>query len=437
MGKLAILIFVLFLAGLALFAIDNKEITTIKIPFDDIYEIPKIALILLSSVAGALAMLIAFTIRDTKRFIENWQYQRKQKKEARIQELYSKALNALLAHDEDEAKKSLESILVEEPKYLDALLRLGDIASAEEDYQKAMSFYNKAFASSPQNLEVLFSMESLMEKTGRWADALNYIEKVLDIDDDNLSALYRKRAILERDEKWDELVDVQKTILKHEHTEKDRQREQANLLGYKYEFGRHSLEHGGIEKAKKAFKTLLKLNSDFIPAYLGLAEVMLREGESEDTVNFLEKSYEQTSSLIILARLEDLLISLGEPSRLIRLYENSIAKNPQNHTLRFLLGKLYYRLEMIDDAFETFTYVDASGMASPELYQIMGDLYLKRNQCDRAVAEFKKAIDMKMAFRLPYWCSICGYSSQEWSGRCPSCHNWNTYTFNLHGTGKI
>ena len=141
--------------------------------------------------------------------------------------------------------------------------------------------------------------------------------------------------------------------------------------------------------------------------------------------------------MIILARLEDLLISLGEPSRLIRLYENSLAKKPQNHTLRFLLGKLYYRLEMIDDAFETFTYVDASGMASPELYQIMGDLYLKRDQCDRAVTEFKKAVDMKMAFRLPYWCSTCGYHSQEWSGRCPSCNTWNTSTFNIHGTCKI
>jgi len=436
MGKLAILIFVIFLTGLALFAIDNKEATTIKIPFSDTYETPKIALILLSCVAGALAMLIAFTIRDTKRFIENWQSQRKQKKEAKVQELYSNALNALLAHDEDEAKKFLENILIEDPKHLSALLRLGDIASSEEDYPKAMDYYNKAFASNQEKLEVLFSLEGLMEKTGRWAEALSYIEKILDIDADNLSALYKKRAILERDEKWDELVDVQKTILKHEHTEKDRQREQINLLGYKYEYGRYSLENGEIEKAKKTFKTLLKMNSDFIPAYLGLAETMLREGESEDTVDFLEKSYEQISSLIILARLEDLLISLGEPSRLIRLYENSLSKKPQAHVLRFLLGKLYYRLEMIDDAFEIFTYVDASGMASPELYQIMGDLYLKRNQSDKAVLEFKKAIDMKAAFRLPYWCSTCGYSSQEWSGRCPSCNNWNTFTFNLHGKGK-
>lgn len=437
MGKLAILIFVLFLAVLGYFAILNKEPITITVTPKNIYEIPKIALILLSSAVGALAMLLVFMIRDTRRFIENWQYQRKQKKEAKAQDLYSKALNALLAQKEEEARDALEGVLVEEPEHLDALLRLGDIAASEENYQKALTYYQKALSLNPQNLEALFSIEKIMETTGRWADALNYVEEVLDIDPDNLTALYRKRAILERDDKWDELVYLQKTILKHEHTERDRQREQMNLLGYKYEYGRHSLENGELEKAKKAFRTLLRIDRNFMPAYLGLAEVILREGESEDAVNFLEKSYEQTSSMIILARLEDLLISLGEPSRLIRLYKDHLSKNPQNYILRFFLGKLYYRLEMIDDAFETFTYVDAGAAAYPELHQLLGNLYLRRNQCERAVEEFKKAIDMKKALRLPYCCSTCRYSSQEWSGRCPSCNNWSTYQFNLYGTCKV
>ncbi len=437
MGKLAILIIFLFLLGVGVFAFQNQEITTIKIPGDAVYELPKIVLILSSTAAGIFLTLILFTIRDTKRFIDNWQSQRKQKKDSKIQELYSDALNAILAHEEEYAKKSLGNILAEDGRHLNALLRLGDIAAAEEDYHNAVASYNKAYSYYPQNLEVLFSLESLMEKTARWADALSYIEKILDLDADNLGALYKKRAILERDEKWDELVEVQKTILKHEHSDKDRQREQMNLLGYKYEYGRHSLETGDIEKAKKTFKTVLKLDEGFIPAYLGIAEVMLREGEAEDAVDFLEKNYEQTSSLILLARLEDLLISLSEPSRLINLYEKNLAKSPQNHALRFLLGKLYYRLEMVDDAFDTFTYVDASGMANPELYQIMGDLYLKRNQCDKAAMEFKKAIDMKMAFRLPYKCSHCGHLTQEWTGRCPSCNNWNTFTFNLHGSTKV
>lgn len=428
--------FILFLGAVALFAIFNQEATTIKIPFGKTYEIPKIALLLLSSAVGALAMLIIFAIRDTKRFIINRQYQKRQKKEAEIQELYSKALNTLLAHNEGEAKEFLKSVLSKEPEHLDTLLRFGDIAVSEEDFQKAAEYYQRARNLNPQNLETLFSLERLMEKTGRWSDALNYLEEILEIDEENLSALYRKRDIFERQGRWDELVSVQKLILKNEHTERDRNRERQNLVGYKYEYGRHGLESGELEKAKKAFRTVLRLEKDFVPATLGLAEVLLREGEGEEAINLLEKSYEQTSSPIILARLEDLLISLGEPARLIRIYRNSLSKNPQDLVIKFFLGKLFYRLEMVDDAFETLTSIDTGGAVYPELHQLTGNLYMKRHQPDKAVHEFRKALDIKIALRLPYYCKECGFTSHEWSGRCEGCKRWNTLQFSLDSTCK-
>jgi lipopolysaccharide biosynthesis regulator YciM len=275
-------------------------------------------------------------------------------------------------------------------------------------------------------------MEKLMEKTGRWSDALRYVEDVLEIDDENLSALYKKRDILEKEDKWEELVMVQKTILKNEHTEKDKNRERKNLVGYKYEFGRYCLENGELEKARKAFRTVLRLEKDFIPATLGLAEVLFREGEAEEAIDILEKNYEQTSSIIVLLRLEDLLISVGEPSKLITIYKNSISKNPQDPVIRFFLGKLFYRLEMIDDAFETMTSIDTAGYSYPEMHHLMGNLYMKRNQTDAAVREFKTALDThKCIFNLSYSCSNCGYISSEWSGRCSNCRMWSTYRMNL------
>ncbi len=44
------------------------------------------------------------------------------------------------------------------------------------------------------------------------------------------------------------------------------------------------------------------------------------------------------------------LINHGDPGRLIRFYKSSISKEPQNHALRFFMGKLFYRLERVDDA---------------------------------------------------------------------------------------
>jgi tetratricopeptide (TPR) repeat protein len=433
MSKFAVFIFVLFLGALALFAIYNQEATIVKIPFGTVYETPTIALILLSVAIGALAMLFVFVVRDTKRYVDNLQYQKKQKKDAKVQELYSKALNYLFSHhDQTEAKELLREVLAEEPEHLNALLQLGDIALSEDDFQKAREYYQRAKDLDPKNIEVLFSLERLMEKTGRRPDAIRYIEEILEMDDKNLSALYKKRDILEKQEKWDDLVFVQKTILKNEHTEKDKNRERQNLIGYKYEYGRHSLENGELEKAKKAFRTVLRLERDFIPATLGLAEVLLREGETEEAINLLERAYEQTSSMIVLLRLEDLLISVGEPLRLIRIYKNKILKNPQDPLIKYFLARVYYRLEMIDDAFETMTSLDTGGAAYPEMYQLLGNLYLKRNQTDRAVREYKKAMDSnKCTFSLSYSCSHCGHVSSEWSGRCTNCFKWSTYQLNL------
>ncbi|MDP2157460.1 MAG: tetratricopeptide repeat protein [Nitrospirota bacterium] len=436
MGKLSIFLFVLFLFALSVFSIFNQGTVSIIIPFGPIYEVQKFALILLSIAVGVFVAFIFFTIRDTKKFIDNWQYQKKQKQEIKVQELYSRALNSLLAKNEDAAREALEDILKEEPNHIDALLRLGDIAASDEDFQKANAHYQRARELEPKRIETLFALDSLLEKSGRWSEALRYLDEILDIDDANLTAMYRKREILEKQARWDDVVSLQKSILKREHSEKDKKREHENLIGYEYEYGRHSLENSQLEKAKKAFRSIMRAEKDFVPAILGLAEVLLQEGEGEEAVNMLENAFAGNESKILLARLEDLLISMSEPSRLIRIYRSGISRNPNDPVTKFFLGKLFHRLEMIDDSFDTLSGIDTGGASYPELHLLMGNLYMRKNQLEKAVQEFKKAADIKTAFRLPYCCNHCGYRADDWSGRCPDCRNWSTYQFNLDGTCK-
>lgn len=433
MSKFGVFLFILFLTILALFAIYNQNITIVKIPFGNAYETPTIALILMSIAAGSFAMLLIFIIRDTKKFVDTYQYQKKHRREAKIQELYSKALNYNLAHhNRTEAKSLLKEILNEDPEHLNALLQLGNISIAEEDFNLAKEYFLRAREISPNNLDVLFSLVQLMEKTGRLVDAIRYLDEILDIDGENLEALYRKREFLERLERWDEIVPVQKIIFKNENDPKFKTRERLNLVGYKYEQGRNNLENNELEKAQKAFRTVLRLEKNFIPAILGLAETLLRKGNSEESAVFLEKAYEQTSSMVILLRLEDLLITTGEPLKLIRIYKNNISKRPADIVYKFLLARLYYRLEMIDDAFDIITSVDMTGVSNPAIYQLKGNIYLKRKQIDKAVYEFKQALESdEHATGLLYVCQECGNSATDWDGRCSSCKSWNTYNLNL------
>jgi lipopolysaccharide biosynthesis regulator YciM len=431
MGKLSILIILMFLAALGLFAIENTDVVSVKMPFSNVYETSKIALILLSSVLGALFVLIYFFVRDTRRVIDTMQYQKRQKKEARIQDYYARALNAMLGNRDEEAREALKAILKEDPEHIDALLRLGDLAFRNEEYEPALGYYKIARDISPRSIQALLSMDAVLEKTGKDDSALKIIDEIVDIDGDNLTALYRKQAILEKEGRWDELLSLQKNIIKLVQNDKEKQREEKKQLGFNYEYGRASLESGGVEKAEKAFRNVIKLDAGFLPAYLALAEVMVAKRENEEAINFLEKSYETLRSNVILARLEDLLIAEDEPGRLLRIYQNAISKTPRDKGLKFMLGKLYARLVMVDDAIETLESIDDGAYPNPELHAVKADLYSKRKQTGKAMDELRMASDMMRSKEIIFKCGTCGFTSPDWSGRCPGCRVWNALALDV------
>ncbi len=432
MGRFLLILFLFLLMGLGYLATLNRETITIAFTPKEIYEAPKIVVMIVSGLVGAFFVLFVYVMRDTRRFVKNLRDQKRQKREQRRNELYSRALDLILSGKIEEAKEGLELIIKEYPDFIDAYIRLSEVCLKRGDLQKAYSYAERARQLAPKRLEVLFTIENLMERAGRWQDALRYVDEILDLDRTNLSALYRKRDILEQLQRWEDLVDLQRQIIKNLPDDEGlRKQEKRFLAGYKYELGRWSLEKRDLDKARKSFKTAIRIDPFFIPAYLGLAEVMLSEGNPEEAVDFLWNSYEVTGSPLLLVRLEDLLISKGEPARLIRYYRNAIQKRPSDPLLNFLLGKLYYRLEMIDDAMDTFRTIEAQGMTFPELHRLMGNLYLKRKETERAAIEFRKAIDLKKTLRLNYCCNNCGNLSENLSGRCPVCKEWNSYTFNL------
>ncbi|HMK60841.1 MAG TPA: tetratricopeptide repeat protein [Dissulfurispiraceae bacterium] len=431
MGKVSIFFFLVLLLLIGFFGMENKDAVLVKVPFGSTYEVLKFVLVLLSAVAGAIVVLMLVFVRDTKRVIDSMQLQRRQKKEARVQEYYARALNFIHSNRDENAKGVLKDILKEDPEHIDALLRLGDISCRSEEYAKALGFYRNARDISPKNLQVLMSMESVLDKTGHKDSALKILEDIIDIDGNNLAALYKKQAILEENGKWDDLLSLQKSIVKLTENDRDKHREETKQLGYKYEYGRASLESGEIEKAEKAFSTLLKTDASFIPAYLGLVEVMVSKGETEEAINFLEKSYESLSSPILLARLEDLLITFGEPGRLLRFYRNAISRSPGDNSLKYMLGKLYSRLEMVDDSLEILESIDSNAYSNAELFLVKGELYRKRNQAGRAMEAFRTAAELERSASAPYRCRACGSVAPDWSGRCPGCRSWNTVALAL------
>jgi len=432
MSKFFIFLLLVFLTIIGLFAMENKEMVILKVPFGPSYEMPKIGLMLLSLSFGAFFVFIVFFIRDTSNLIGKLQLQKKQKKEEKIKDYYAKALNAIMKEKVQEAKEALQEILKEEPEHIDALIRLGDLSMKEEDYKTALKYYKKAYELDPKNIVPLFSLENVMEKINENELALKYIEQIINLEPDSPLAHYKMRTILEKLEKWEDLITLQKKIIKLV-PEYKKSEEEKKLAGYTYEYGRVSIESGELEQAERIFSNLIKTYPEFIPAYLGMTEVILSKEGVEEAIDFLQKSYENLKSKLLLIRLEDLLISIGDPKRLIQFYLKAINNSPEDVELKFLLGRLYYRLEMIDDAIETLSSIDPAMCSTPKLHCIKGYLYLRRNQITKAVSEFKELCPENKVSTLSYLCKACHSTFEEWTGRCPVCGTWNSFEVDLRG----
>jgi lipopolysaccharide biosynthesis regulator YciM len=437
MMKVAVLLFILLLALLGYLALLNHDNVQLKISEQHIFEIPKIALILLSSALGAFSVLMFVGVRDARRYFESMQRHRLQKKETRIRESYAKGLDAFFASRYDEAAELFSRIIDDDPDNTDALLRMGEIAFQKGDFVRAKDFYLKVKDKRPQSIEALFCLENIFENEKNWQGALRYIDSILEIDSENSKALYRKRDIFEKTKDWESLLEVQNKIIKSDISESEKQKEQRNLLGYKYELGRHYLEKGDLEKAIKTLKGIIKADKDFAAAYLALAESYISSGENKNAEKILIEGFEATSALVFLVRLEDYFIAFGEPGRIIDLYQKAVQANPKDQKLQFFLAKLYYRLEMIDYAIETVTAIDVTAIDYPEVHMLLGAINERRGQHDSSVEEFKKALNFTRPLLVPFCCSDCRYISKEWVGRCPECRHWNTLTLDLSGTCKI
>lgn len=423
-------LFLIFMAVAGYLAQLNPDKVTFFVTRDTFFEMSVTALILFSAALGGILVVLSAGVRETRNLFLNWKYARLQRKEAQIETYYTEAVNAFLAKRYRDAAFLFEKILSLNPNHFNTLLRLGKIHRIERNFNEAIRLHRRARSLDEQNIEILLSLSRDLEEAQRFEEAIQFLKEILHLDETNLTALTRLRDLYVRLQQWEEAHPLQEKLTKLPLSEEARRKERLIFLGIKYEIGIHLMQKDQGEIARRYFKGAIKLDKGFLPAYIGLAETHIKEGRLEVAGALLEKAYQMTDHLILLHRLEDLYLEMGEPERILRVYRSAIDKDRHNSTLKFYLGKLYYRLEMIDDAFEVLAEVDTHVEYFPDLHKILGNLYLRRGDLGMAVEAFKKSLKLKKRVLVPYYCPHCDYHTIEWAGRCARCGQWNSYQGN-------
>jgi len=276
-----------------------------------------------------------------------------------------------------------------------------------------------------KSLEAQFALANDYVLSASYDEAVSVIQEVIKKDSSNIEALVRLRDIYIKTGKWDGAHELQGRVVKHR---KESIEDLRLLMGLRYEFARVLFNRGDRGKSKKLLKGIIRADKDFIPAYVTMGDIFVEEGDGGEAADLWEKGYYMNYSEILLHKLEDFYLQLGEPEKIIWIYKKAISLNPQNPALKFYLGKLYYRLEMLDEAFDILAELEGTESSMPELYKLLGTIYERKEELGKAVAEFKKALGLRKRVVVPYFCPFCDCHTYEWSGRCPRCGAWNSFT---------
>ena len=382
---------------------------------------------LVTFMLGGLLVLGMVGFRELRHLFRGWKAARRHRAEQKVREWLVEAFNAQASGKSKEAIGWFEKILAIDPNQRTALIRLGTLRRWQGNYQEALRVHRKARSLADRDLECIMAIVDDLEAMRRLEEAVQLLRETLARDKSNRVALTRLRDLFFQLHQWEEAHSLQEQLLEMVEGSSDESQEQARLLGIKYEAGQQAVLQEAPDVARRYFKAAIKLEKGFIPAYVGLGRLLVIEGKHDQASEIWRKAYWTTVSVILLHHLEDLFLEMGDPAGIIDFYRQAISRDPGDPVLQFYLGKLYYRLEMIDESIELLSAIDTSSTHFPDLHKLLGNLSLRRGDTHVAIDEFKKALNLKKRVLVPYFCPQCDYHTHEWSGRCPRCEQWNTF----------
>jgi lipopolysaccharide biosynthesis regulator YciM len=414
----------------------NPDPITLRLSQQTSNAVTPIYLVLFCIAGGALAVVLLFGLREVRVLLLNWRSTQRRKREEKLQSYYSSGVLASLSRRTSEAISQLQKVLALDPTHTRALLSLGNIFRREKHYNEAIRLHLRARSLEEGNLEILFSLARDLEDAKRYDEAIQALEDVLKHDSTNPTALYRVRDIHILNGRWKAAHAVQERFLKAGLSDHEVRAEIQVMTGLKYEVGRQYSERGDLDLARRYFRNAIKLDKGFLPARIGFGELLIREGKLKQAAESWEKSYVKTGNPLLLQRLEDLYLELGEPGEMLRIYQVALSRNDQNPLLKLALGKLYYRLEMIDDAFDLLSTLEGLQDPTGALHKIMACLYIRKGDTESALMILQEALNRPRPVGAPFACTACHYEAREWSGRCQACGRWNTLALVLPSFGN-
>ena len=186
------------------------------------------------------------------------------------------------------------------------------------------------------------------------------------------------------------------------------------------------LEQGKPRDAIGILRRLVTMEPAFVPAHLALGKALNALRQPEEAVEVWEKGYEATGHPVFLSTIEDHYLEQEQPRRAIEALKSAIWKSKKDIIPRFFLGKLYYRLEMIDEALQQFAQMKGRVTYFPALHYYLAKIMERQGNLREALKELELVLRQAEVLKVEYACATCSRKYPVWVDYCERCGEWNS-----------
>ncbi len=342
----------------------------------------------------------------------------------------------VLKSEVSSALKSIDSYLEKKPNDVFAMLDAANFLHSSKEYDKALTYTEKALTIEPENLSALKLASHLFREKRDMENLQSYTERILDIEPENFFAnITLSSCLMETFQRDDAIEQLKKTVAFHPKESRPwfmlgtlyaEQEDYEKCIEcvkkalditpgipvYLLELGVASYFTGNLDEAEDAFKKVLEFNPDEFSANHTLGVIYLMKGQFDLSYKYLKKTLELVPDDIQVHIDYGVLLDNDEKlEEAMKHYLIAYEKNPENIQLLKLMGENCHHREEDRDALRYYEKILELEPEDYETLYLMGKSFTSLSDYEKAMNCLDKALNINplnfdILFSKGYLCSI-------------------------------
>jgi lipopolysaccharide biosynthesis regulator YciM len=379
--------------------------------------------------AGFLPTGATLVFDTLRRDLAQRRERRHQREQGSLDATFRRAVDFQADGQPAKAAAELESYLAGRPEDFPGLLAYGAVLRALGRVGEAIEVHRRAGALHPGSVALLYQLAEDYAVKGDAAVTREIEGRIVrDFAGLGLEVLKRRRAEALARQDWAQATEAHDRVAQILNETGDAAtlaRETHLAQGLDYQRGVLMLEADRAEEASAVFRRLLEREPRFIPARIMLGEAALLRFREEEAVAAWREGYLETGSPVFLQRIEDYYIEEEEPRAAIETLRALMAAADNDLLPRFYLGRLYFRLEMHDEALKILGSIGERIRSSPTFHFLVGRIHERRGELAEAVDSYVACLRQLDLGSAEYSCRVCHLRTPDWRDYCVRCGSWN------------